>query len=906
MSRFGDSRDPNGPGFLILQDHGYARSKVPDHGRGSLVGVRVVGRRDQTGEYGQWIEDEFARGPIGGGFFWQRTKENAGAWRFAWGSVTATYGPTSADPAAVGGGEFQGPVGAVDPDSRVQSDIPPKPGEPDWEQILADLYAGRIRDKDGGPMDPAAFRWHVAAVGAQAAIQGAQKDAKDLVAAAAAGQVGGGGAIPNQPNVQVGVGGIIWGGQNAIFGLGVNPFGVNFQVNGAQFGNPNAVFGIGVGGFPEGGVRFVYNANLVQQANEANRRGNRVALDDKKNDASDEAVKSWSSLDEPEVEVPTQAYPVESRWLPDRRYVQQNSVNPVGWPTFPRGYYGITLPSSIDSEQTTQWYPADPRLIAANKDGPSTMGTPVADMGGANYSLDYTRQAPLQSLLWVVKAPKGSKGMLSANGKAESPRNWLARNIGPSGQWDVCGGLVADIPTGRNGTIARGSRILAMESCIYGGPFDVGHYGDIHQLGKDADGRPINSLHISTDALFKMRGDLRRDGPLEFHLDYPEADKLDFPIEVYCAFDGATGMWRRWTTVITSIPTPTITPRNPDRPPGEKTPKHPGPSKTAPPPGGGEDPPGGEGDPGIDDDGRPDEDPGHYDGEDWHTHPYTPDRNKREVGDGKPTNPQICFSGLTARDMVMPSVTFRPQLMVGGETDLRFTHRPTIAEHKWNDENSPITLRIDGWGAQGGNLGGPYLPGGEWSYTQPPNRSRHVGGVAAGGALILPAAVDMQNIDDDFAPAGVTVDEVFFAAGPSASFGWGIPELSTGGLRDGMSSTVESGDLCWYTHDSNGVKTKVMTFGGGGLALNVVSYLATGAVQPGEDVILTTGTITVTLPDAPTYDGRVVHVKKTDTSATTLTIDTVGETIDGDAFKTVTSQYTSLMFVSDGTNWNII
>ena len=45
MSHFSDSRDPNGIGYLILQDHGFEGKKIPDHGRGSLVGVRVLGRK---------------------------------------------------------------------------------------------------------------------------------------------------------------------------------------------------------------------------------------------------------------------------------------------------------------------------------------------------------------------------------------------------------------------------------------------------------------------------------------------------------------------------------------------------------------------------------------------------------------------------------------------------------------------------------------------------------------------------------------------------------------------------------------------------------------------------------------------------------------------------------------------
>ena len=83
MTKFNDSRDPHF-GYLILQDHGYLADDIPDHGRGSVVGVRVLDRATQPTEMGEWIEDEMARGPIGGGQFWARKKTNAGAWQFAW------------------------------------------------------------------------------------------------------------------------------------------------------------------------------------------------------------------------------------------------------------------------------------------------------------------------------------------------------------------------------------------------------------------------------------------------------------------------------------------------------------------------------------------------------------------------------------------------------------------------------------------------------------------------------------------------------------------------------------------------------------------------------------------------------------------------------------------------------
>lgn len=118
MSRAIDSRDPAfGP--LILQDHGFEDSGIPDHGRGSLVGIRVVGRRDLEGQYGDWIEDHTARGPIGGGLFWGREKIRSGGWQFAWSSVTV--GIKAVTP-------YVGPAGEVTPGERTPTDTPTTPG----------------------------------------------------------------------------------------------------------------------------------------------------------------------------------------------------------------------------------------------------------------------------------------------------------------------------------------------------------------------------------------------------------------------------------------------------------------------------------------------------------------------------------------------------------------------------------------------------------------------------------------------------------------------------------------------------------------------------------------------------------------------------------------------------------
>ena len=64
---------------------------------------------------------------------------------------------------------------------------------------------------------------------------------------------------------------------------------------------------------------------------------------------------------------------------------------------------------------------------------------------------------------------------------------------------------------------------------------------------------------------------------------------------------------------------------------------------------------------------------------------------------------------------------------------------------------------------------------------------------------------------------------------------------------------------------------------------------------------------TVTLPDASGYKGKKFIIKKTDSSANTVTIATTNsQTIDGASTQVLTGQYGILTVQSDGSNWNII
>ncbi len=68
----------------------------------------------------------------------------------------------------------------------------------------------------------------------------------------------------------------------------------------------------------------------------------------------------------------------------------------------------------------------------------------------------------------------------------------------------------------------------------------------------------------------------------------------------------------------------------------------------------------------------------------------------------------------------------------------------------------------------------------------------------------------------------------------------------------------------------------------------------------------TSGAITLSLAAAATNSGRLIFIKKIDSSGNAMTIDPNGaELIDGAATKATSTQYVSFTIVSDGTAWYI-
>lgn len=118
-------------------------------------------------------------------------------------------------------------------------------------------------------------------------------------------------------------------------------------------------------------------------------------------------------------------------------------------------------------------------------------------------------------------------------------------------------------------------------------------------------------------------------------------------------------------------------------------------------------------------------------------------------------------------------------------------------------------------------------------------------------------------------------------------------------------SSVESGSMEYdgtYLYFSPVATRKIVTY-----RKNVTSAVAALTASV-DSCVVASGSFTVTLPNPSTVgNGAEITVKKTSTSASTVTISASAGTIDGATTQTLTTQYSSFTFVSDGSiNWWII
>lgn len=260
--------------------------------------------------------------------------------------------------------------------------------------------------------------------------------------------------------------------------------------------------------------------------------------------------------------------------------------------------------------------PCDDRLVAVNVGPDGTYGSLVYDTN-QNNEYDAERSAFLQSAFRVLKKPVGAG------------YNAIGFQLYLSGNKDTKGGFFVDqgdgstttqnTPTG--GTAAAGSGMIAtgggaqrggpaapktatssyttqnagasggtiigQGSFNDGGVFHVGNKKDKHFKGTDADGNPINALHIHTKGNFYKNQ--VEDGPLRFEDIYQIGNDQSIVVPVHLGWAGTDWAW--WTTsYFYQPPSPTPTPY-PYPPPGYPPTPTPGTPTPTPTPGGGGYPP---------------------------------------------------------------------------------------------------------------------------------------------------------------------------------------------------------------------------------------------------------------------------------------------------------------------------
>lgn len=510
----------------------------------------------------------------------------------------------------------------------------------------------------------------------------------------------------------------------------------------------------------------------------------------------------------------------------------------------PSGALGLIVSSTNEAQQEDLFFPCDPRLFAVNVAGNPECGSLVFDLNKANEP-DSGRGAYLQSAFRVVKLPLGQP-------------NAIAFQLDLTGKKDTQGGFFCEImradamemppPPGASGpgkTVVEGEAPpkeggfgFGEGSHNYGGPFHVGVKEDKHHHGVDADGNPINCLHIWTSANFFMNR--IADGPIRFELEYKEGNEREFVVPCHLAWTGAD--WASWTTCSWYVP------------PGEKT-TTPGRPTTGdryrklPPPLPGTAPlellrP------------RPLTNPLDYGimvesaQAGANTQPLVPSwpdvatpgvaqpiGDGREIGSGVPMNMVATLSA-----MVAPAMIARPENYsstsqstglfdyAGGAGSSDPSQASAAANAAKADGSSPATIVASAFGAQGGNVddggsGGGTNYGGEgdpWLYTQTPSgqittgkkMSKYPGGTAPGGIVYHPAETDLRDLEEyGMVPPNTTLSEVYVVVAPYASFGAGIPDLAVGSVKSGYSWSydTDTGDLVFYSHSFT-VKSEALRF----------------------------------------------------------------------------------------------
>lgn len=509
----------------------------------------------------------------------------------------------------------------------------------------------------------------------------------------------------------------------------------------------------------------------------------------------------------------------------------------------PSGVLGLIVSSTNEAQQEDLFFPCDPRLFAVNVNGDPECGSLVFDLNGANEP-DSARGAYLQSAFRVVKLPLGLPNaiafQLDSTGKKDTQGGFfcevmqapamempsqdsggdksvgtVAFDSGLAGAQVNLDGPGKTVVAGEAPPPAGGGFGFGEGSHNYGGPFHVGVKDDKHFHGKDADGNPINALHLWTSANFFMNR--VADGPIRFELEYKEGDEHDHVVPVHIAWSGAD--WAAWTTSpFYEPPPPEEDPQKPRRPFGGtifngNNPRFDPLRPTIP---------------NENVDGGRFADP---------IPPYTifndnnptfgPPVDGRVSGSGIPMNLVASLSAVMSPGLVMRPENYNTAVQSTGLFDSGSPQGGSNSDRQESaaanrakaDSSSPVTAMASAFGAQGGfvDAGGSGSgtthgsEGDPWLYTQVPRGAKesgkrtsiYPGGTASGGVIYHPPETDLRDLADyGMVPPEVTLSETRVMCAPGASFGVGIPDLATGGIKTGANWAYDSdtGDMVFHTY----------------------------------------------------------------------------------------------------------
>ena len=521
------------------------------------------------------------------------------------------------------------------------------------------------------------------------------------------------------------------------------------------------------------------------------------------------------------------------------------------------GTFGISLTANIESKQVDLFLPTDGRLIAVNAGGDPEMGSLVCDLK-PDFTVDPDRRARLQSAFWVIKKPLGRDittlaWNLNDTGCGPDDGGYVIDkpNNGQTFRATVASGATSDTSVGARGNLDpipldqnAPNRVVGRLSVAYGGFIDVGSGKCAHNRGKDADGFPELSAHISTRALFR-RNDTE-DGPLDFTTYEAPNSGGNVTTPVKLGFRGDVWAWtaKSWflpppapvdpwklrpdpinpqfPPLHPTVPAPTITPTNtgkiiPNVPPQ-------GPGVTSTPGGGGG--PGVPSDPGtpspsglgsdrvfIDKDGKTwtrDKTPGGM------YLPWVLSSDSGGLGRSLSLN---AGTFVTPLNFITPTVGVAEQAKAAfaqnyqdGMPNTGLTGDPTSLSNKVAKkvlDSTPFSAIESAFAAQGGTKGSGSAAastgatGDPWKYTQEPRKGKYRNGTASGGWCFHPPETDLRDVKNwGMVPPNTPVSTVYRISGPGAWWGCGVPELVDGSIKEGWSWGMETstGNLNFRSH----------------------------------------------------------------------------------------------------------